>query len=59
MEKIKVMGYHQPPPPFSLMTPPYPNDTPNSPHICQKMRKGCRNNYIEAFGAAYGVKKAV
>ena len=35
------MGWHQPPLPFSLMIP-YPNDT-----------KGCRNDYIKAFGAVY------
>ena len=26
------------------------------PHIHQKMRKGCRNDYLEAFGAVYWAK---
>ena len=28
-----------------------------STHIHQKMRKGCRNDYMEAFGAVYWAKK--
>ena len=30
-----------------------------SPHIHQKMRKGCGNDNIEAFGPVYWAKKAV
>ena len=46
MDKIKIMGFHQP---LLFDDPPYPNDTPISPHIHQKMRKGCRNDCIEAL----------
>ena len=57
MDKIKVMGFHQPPSTILFDDPPYPNDTPKiSPH---KMHKGCRNDYIEVFGAVYWAKKAV
>ena len=39
---------------------PIPKQEPQiSPHIHQKMRKGCRYDYIEAFGAVYLTKKAV
>ena len=36
--------------PYSQTTPP------NYTHIHQKMRKGCRNDYIEAFCAVYWAK---
>ena len=59
MDKIKVTGFHQhsfhilvdDPPPPHIQTPP--NFT------SYKMPKGCRNDYIEAFGAVYCAKKAV
>ena len=58
MGKIKIMGFHQVPLPFSLMTPiPKWHPPPMSPRIHQKMRKGCRNDYLEAFGAVYWAKK--
>ena len=50
------MRFHQPPLPFSLMTPIPKRHPKISPHVHQKMRKhgkGCRNDYIEAFGAVY------
>ena len=51
------MGFHRPP---SILfdEPPIPKRHPLiSPHIHQKMCKGCRNDYIEAFGAVYWAKK--
>ena len=41
-----IIGFHQPLLPFSLTTP-HPQMTPLiSPRIHQKMRKGCRNDYL-------------
>ena len=38
---------------------PIPKRHPQiSPHIHLNMRKECRNDYIEAFGAVYWGKKA-
>ena len=55
MGKIKIMGFYQPPLPFSLMTPiPKPLI---SPRIHQKMRKGCRNDYLEGLAQFIGQKK--
>ena len=52
------MGFHHPLP-FCLMTP-IPEQHPKiSSHIYEKMRKGCRNDYLEAFGAVYWAKKVV
>ena len=57
MGKIKIMGFHNPPLPFSLMTP-IPKQHPLIlPRIHQKMSKGCKNDYVEAFGAVYWAKK--
>ena len=53
MDKIKIMGFLQPPLPT-----PYPNDSPKFHLKHQKMRKRCKNNFIEAFGAVNGAKKA-
>ena len=53
------MRFHQPPLPFSLMTPIPKRHPLISPRIHQKMRKGCRNDYPEAFGTVYWAKKAV
>ena len=39
------------------MTPISKQHNQISPHIHQKMRKRCRNDYIEAFGAVYWAKK--
>ena len=55
--KQKSWDFTNPPLPFSLMTPKPKQHPPNSPHIHQKMRKGCRNDYIKAFGAVYWAKK--
>ena len=38
----KIMGFHQPPLPCSLIPPPH---------------HGCRNDYLESFGAVYWTKK--
>ena len=59
MDKIKVIGFHQPPLPFSVMTPIPKRHPQISPQIHQKMHKGCRNDYIEVFGEVYWAKKAV
>ena len=64
MGKIKIMGFHQPPslPDYhSLWRPPYPNGTPYfSPYTSKDaMHKGCRNDYLEAFGAVYWAKNAI
>ena len=62
MDKIKVMGFHQPPSTMStiLFDDPIPKRHPQiSPHIHQKMRKGCRKDYIKAFGAVFWAKKVV
>ena len=49
MDKIRITRFHQPPPPTILFDEPYTQTIPLiSPHIQQKMRKGCRNDYIEA-----------
>ena len=58
MDKIKVMGFHQPPLSFSLIIPIPKRHPQISPHIQQKIHKGCRNNYLEACGAVYWAKKA-
>ena len=59
MGKIKIMGFHQPPLlPFYMMTPIPKRHPLISPRIHQKMRKGCRNDYLEAFDAVYRAKKA-
>ena len=51
------MGFTNPPPPI-LFDDPHTQMAPQiSPHIHQKRRKGCRNDYIEAFGAFYWAKK--
>ena len=54
--KKKVMGFHPPLP--ILFDDPYPNDTPKC-HLIYiiYMRKGCINDYIEAFGAVHWAKK--
>ena len=52
MDKAKVMGFHQPP---ILFDNPFP--IPKRPHIHRKMREGCRNDYLEAFGAVLLGKK--
>ena len=60
MDEIKVMGFHLFPFTILFDDPPYSNDTPKCHLInIKKMRKGCRNDYIEAFGAVYWAKKAV
>ena len=60
MDKIKVMGFHYPHLYlFSLMTHHTQTTPPNFTSYTSKMHKGCRNNYIEAFGAVHWVKKAV
>ena len=58
MDKIKIMGFITPLP-LSLMTPISKRHPKISPHIHQKMRKGCKNDYIEAFGAVLLGKKVV
>ena len=55
------MGFHQPP---SIIIfddhDPIPKRHPQiSPHIHQKMRNRCKNNYIEAFGAVHWAKHAI
>ena len=58
MGKIKIMGFHQPP--STILFDAIPKRHPLiSPRIHQKMRKRCRNDYLEAFGAVYWAKKAV
>ena len=58
MDKIRVMGFHQPELYHSLWWPPIPKRHPLIlSHIHQKMRKGWRNDYTEAFGAVYWGKK--
>ena len=59
MDKIRIMGFHHPPLPFSLMTPIPKRHPIILPHIHQKMHEGCRNDYIEALGPVYWAKKAV
>ena len=50
------MGFHQPP--TIIFDDPHTQTTPRiSPHIHQKMRKRCKNNYITAFSAVYWAKK--
>ena len=51
MDKIRIIKISQTPSTILF------DAKPPSPHIHQKMRKGCRNNYIEAFGALYWRKK--
>ena len=59
MDKMKIMGFHQPPY-HNLWRPSIPKRHPQiSPHIHQKMRNRCKNNYIEAFGPVYWAKNAV
>ena len=53
MDKIKVMGFHQPSLPLSLMTPIPKGHSQIAPHIHQKVQKGYRNDYIEESGAIY------
>ena len=51
-----------PSPSTILFDDPHTQTTPPnliSPCIHQKMRKGCRNDYPEAFGTVYWAKKAV
>ena len=56
MDKMKIMGFHQPPSTI-FFDDPHTKTTPLiSPHIHLKMRKGCRNDYIEAIGAVYWAK---
>ena len=52
MGKIKIMGFYQPP--TILFDDPIPKRHHLISHrIHQKMRKGCRNDYLEAFGAVF------
>ena len=56
MDNKWIMGFHHPS--TILFDDPTPKRHPLiSPHIYQKMRKECKNDYIEAFGAVYGAKK--
>ena len=58
MDKIRIMGLYQPP--TVLFDDPNTQTTPpTSPHIHQKMRKGCRNDYIDAFGSVHWARKTV
>ena len=53
MDKIRIIGFHQPPATI-LFDNPHTQATPLiSPYIHQKMCKGCRNDCIEAFGTVY------
>ena len=55
-----MMGFHQPPSTIIFDDPPIPKRHPQiSLHTHQKIRNGCKNNYIEAFGAVYWAKNAV
>ena len=47
------MGFHQPPLPFYLITPIPKRHPQISPHIHQKICKGCRNNHIITFCTNY------
>ena len=53
MDKTKIMGFHQPPSTIIFNDPPTQTTPQISPHIHQKMRKRCKNNYIQAFDAVY------
>ena len=58
MGEIKIMGFHQPPLPFSLMTPIPKRHPLISPRI-KRCVKDVENDYLEAFGAVYWAKKDV
>ena len=58
MDKIKIMGL-QTPLPKSLTTLNTQTNSQTTPHVQQKMRNRCKNNYIEGFGALNWVKSAV
>ena len=59
MGKKKNHGiFPTPPLPFSLMTPIPKRHPLISPRIHQKMRKGCMNDYLEAFGVVYWEKNS-
>ena len=55
MDKIKAVEFHQPS--STILFGTWWPHTQISPHVNQKMRKGCRNDYIEVFGAVYWGKK--
>ena len=55
--KYKSRNFTLTPLPFSLTVPIPKRHLQISPHVHQKMRTGCRNDYIEAFGAVYWLKK--
>ena len=60
MDKIKVMRFHQPPSTILFDDSPITRRCPQiSPFLHQKIRKGCRNDFIEACGAVYWANKAV
>ena len=60
MDKLKVMGF-LPTPSTILFDDPHTQISPppkkKSRHMHKKMRKGCGNDYIKAFGAIYWAKK--
>ena len=57
MDKIKIMGFHQPLY-NNLWPPPYPNNTLKF-HIKRCVIEQNKNNYIDVFGAVYWAKNTV
>ena len=56
MDESRIMRFHQPSY-HSFWWPPYPKKPHNFTSYASKDSYGCRNDYIEAFGAVYWAKK--